>query len=193
MSSVSEALRITALKYFNSQSFKRAIFCFPSCDSLKGPLYNSTRVTSLSLAPLSALASHTDMQSESVRQLHFRVTSNLGPLLLSIMGTICSYCNQPTVSCTPAPATPYCISPARATWGTAPARCVCESSEAAQQKKLCIYRMRNLEQVWVIRKRKNRVCLCAQEPQHLGAEGERISESIHSGSIWACYSKTSIH
>ncbi len=97
----------------------------------------------------------TDAQSGSGHKLSVRVVSNLGPPLLSITDTICSYCNQPS--------------------GPPPCRSIlcqlrnrsCEVCLWKRRDSLC--RKRNLEQVWLSRKRKNRACLCTSEPSRGGS------------------------
>lgn len=71
---------------------------FALFDPLKGPIYNDTQVTLLSISHFVS-ASHTKTKGGSVRQLSARVLSNLGPPQLSITGTICSYCNQHSEPC----------------------------------------------------------------------------------------------
>lgn len=100
----------------------------------------------------------TDMQSGSVRQLSVRVVSNLRPPLVSITGTICSLLQstQPPL------------------WA-APCRTIlcqlrnhsCEVCLWKRRDSLC--RKRNLEQVWLSQKRKNRACLCTSEPSWGGS------------------------
>ncbi|KAL1266916.1 hypothetical protein QQF64_002591 [Cirrhinus molitorella] len=96
--------------------------------------------------------------SGSVRQLPVRVASNLVPPLLSIMGTICSYRNQPSRLLPPLPLHPAPLQHVRPDEPLS----VCESGETAQ--KLCLCRKRNLEQVRLNQMGKNRACLCAREP-----------------------------
>lgn len=100
------------------------------------------------------------------------------------MGTICSYCNQhsrlhaaPLLLHT-APPTCVCVWPEEA-------RYICESGETVQNKLsvwLRLRRKRNLEQVWVSRKRKNRARLCtriSRSTSRLGCQ-VRVDQWIHS-------------